>query len=78
MGLGAQPSVHDFLPGLKIPVLCIIGEYDRKFTTFASNMCSKLPNGRLAIIRCAGDAKHLEKPGGFNRVVLSFLDKSVE
>jgi len=75
-GAGAQSSLHESLGSLSIPVLCIAGEYDRKFTVIARRMCSKLPNGRLAIIPGAGHATHLEKPRDFNRVVLAFLDES--
>jgi len=75
-GTGAQPSFHEMLPSIKIPVLCIVGEYDRKFTTIARKMCSKLQNGRLTVIPGAGHAAHLEKPSDFNRAVLTFLDGS--
>jgi 2-succinyl-6-hydroxy-2,4-cyclohexadiene-1-carboxylate synthase len=75
-GTGAQPCFHEMLPSIKIPVLCVVGEYDRKFTTIARKMCSKLQNGRLAVIPGAGHAAHLEKPSDFNRAVLTFLDES--
>ena len=77
-GPGVQPVVQDLLPDLKMPVLCIAGEYDHKFTAIARKMCGKLRYGRLAIIRGAGHATHLEKPGAFNRVVLKFIDSSLE
>jgi 2-succinyl-6-hydroxy-2,4-cyclohexadiene-1-carboxylate synthase len=75
-GPGAQPSLSKLLPSIKIPALCVVGEYDLKFITIARKMCSKLQNGRLAIIPGAGHATHLEKPRDFNRVVLTFLDES--
>jgi 2-succinyl-6-hydroxy-2,4-cyclohexadiene-1-carboxylate synthase len=75
VGLGVQPPVHKSLPLLKIPVLCITGGLDRKFTTIAKDMCKKLPNGKRAVIRGAGHAPHLEKPEQFNKVVLRFLDQ---
>ena len=73
-GLGTQPPFADSLPTLNIPVLCIAGEYDRKFTAIARRMCRKLRNGRVAVIPGAGHATHLEKPQDFNKVVLGFLD----
>jgi 2-succinyl-6-hydroxy-2,4-cyclohexadiene-1-carboxylate synthase len=74
--LGVQPHVHKSLPTLKIPVLCIAGEYDHKFRAIAKEMCSKLRYGRLSIIPGAGHATHMEKPQEFNRVVLAFLGES--
>ncbi len=70
---GLQPPVHKSLASLKIPVLCIAGEYDHKFSAVAKEMCSRLPDGRLSIMAGAGHAPHIEKPLEFNRVVLAFL-----
>jgi len=78
IGPGAQPSIHELLPSLNMPVLCITGVYDRKFTTIARRMCNKLRNGRLEIIPGAGHAAHLEKPRDFNSVVLAFLDECLD
>jgi 2-succinyl-6-hydroxy-2,4-cyclohexadiene-1-carboxylate synthase len=75
-GPGAQPSLYKLLPGIKIPVLCVVGECDLEFITIARKICSKLQNGRLGIIPGAGHAPHVEKPHEFNRVVLTFLDES--
>src|SRR5208283_5357899 len=73
VGSGAQPPVHELLPTLKIPVLCIAGEYDTKYCSIAREMYNQLPNARLSIIPGAGHAPHLEKPEEFNRLVLDFL-----
>jgi 2-succinyl-6-hydroxy-2,4-cyclohexadiene-1-carboxylate synthase len=75
-GTGVQRPVYKLLPKLRIPVLCIVGEYDRKFMSIAKRMCSKLPNGRVSIVAGAGHAPHLEKPSEFNRLVLNFLDET--
>ena len=74
VGLGVQTPVQKALPSLTVPVLCITGSLDRKFTTIAEAMCKKLPNAKLSVIRGSGHAPHLEKPEQFNRVVLRFLD----
>lgn len=71
---GVQPPVSTLLPKIKVPVLCIVGEYDHKFITLGKEMCKKLPNGRLKIIPRAGHAPHIEKPREFNTTVLSFLN----
>jgi 2-succinyl-6-hydroxy-2,4-cyclohexadiene-1-carboxylate synthase len=73
---GTQPPVHKLLPNIKIPVLCIVGEYDRKFKTIAKDMCNKLPNGRLTIIPKTGHAPHIEKTREFNSAVLTFLNET--
>lgn len=70
---GAQPPVHDRLPGINVPVLCIAGKLDMKFRAIAGKMCRALPQGRLAIIPGAGHAAHLERPEEFNAAVLGFL-----
>lgn len=77
-GAGAQPPFHDLLPSLSIPVLCIAGELDHKFTAIARKMCSKLRKGRIAIVPGAGHATHLERALEFNRIVLDFLDESLD
>jgi 2-succinyl-6-hydroxy-2,4-cyclohexadiene-1-carboxylate synthase len=75
VGLGVQQPVQKLLPSLEIPVLCVTGSLDKKFTTIAKQMCKKLPNGKLAVIRGSGHAPHLEKPEQFNKAVLRFLDR---
>lgn len=73
VGAGAQPPVHDRLPSLDIPTLCVVGAEDAKFTAIAREMCRALPSGRLAVIPEAGHAAHLEQPERFNQAVLGFL-----
>jgi len=73
VGAGAQPPVHDRLPSLSAPTLCVVGAEDAKFTAIAREMCRALPNGRLAVIPEAGHAAHLEQPERFKRTVLRFL-----
>lgn len=75
VGLGVQRPIHKSLPTLKIAVLCVTGSLDRKFTTIAEDICNRVPNGKLTLIRGAGHAPHLEKPEQFNKAVLRFLDE---
>ena len=72
-GAGVQPPVHEQLPHITIPVLCLIGEEDTKFRAIAEAMYRELPDGRISVIASAGHAPHLERPELFNRVVLDFL-----
>jgi 2-succinyl-6-hydroxy-2,4-cyclohexadiene-1-carboxylate synthase len=73
---GVQPPLHKLLRKLRIPVLCVAGQYDHKFTGIAREMCGKLRYGKLAIIPGAGHATHIEKPREFNTLVLAFLGES--
>ena len=75
VGLGVQQPVQNQLPALEIPVLSVAGSLDKKFTAIAKQMCNKLPNSKLTVIRGAGHAPHLEKPQQFNKTVLKFLDQ---
>ena len=78
IGPGAQPPINELLPAVNIPVLCITGEYDRKFTTIARRMCEKLQRGQLEVIPGTGHAPHIEKPSAFNKVVLAFLHEALD
>ncbi|PJF23390.1 MAG: 2-succinyl-6-hydroxy-2,4-cyclohexadiene-1-carboxylate synthase [Phototrophicales bacterium] len=73
MGTGAQPSMWEFLPQLKMPVLLIAGALDEKFTTINQQMHTILPQSRLEVIPDAGHTVHLEKPNQFEKLVLEFL-----
>ena len=73
IGAGAQPPLHHRLPSLAPPALFIAGGEDNKFRDIAQTMCSRVPNGRVAVIPEAGHAAHIEQPDLFNSTVLAFL-----
>lgn len=73
-GTGAQPSFWDALPGLRIPVLLLTGERDRKFRGIADAMAAALPCATRAEVAGAGHATHLENPPAFANRVCEFLD----
>ena len=73
IGTGVQPPVHDRLSHLAMPVLCIAGELDTRYSAIAEEMCRALPDGRFRIIPGAGHNTHLEQPDLFNQAVLKFL-----
>jgi 2-succinyl-6-hydroxy-2,4-cyclohexadiene-1-carboxylate synthase len=73
MGAGAQPPLHDRLPGLDLPVLLVVGEEDAKFRAIAGGLERLLPDARTVVIPRAGHAAHLESPVEFARVVSDFL-----
>jgi 2-succinyl-6-hydroxy-2,4-cyclohexadiene-1-carboxylate synthase len=73
MGTGAQPSLWEQLPALRLPILLIAGELDSKFVAINRQMVAQLGYGRLHIIPQAGHTTHLERPSMFQTAVNSFL-----
>lgn len=73
MGTGALPSVWGSLPGLRVPVLLVVGALDEKFVDVARRMAAELPMARLEIVEGAGHAVHLEQPGAWVERVADFL-----
>ena len=74
MGQGAQPPLHDWLPGLRMPALIVAGALDSRYCGVAREMQASIPGSRLAIVPEAGHAPQWEQPVHFQRMVLSFLD----
>lgn len=72
VGTGAQPSLWERLPALRIPVLLIAGALDAKFRRTAERMTERLPNARLEIVPDAGHAMHFERPELFDAIVSDF------
>jgi 2-succinyl-6-hydroxy-2,4-cyclohexadiene-1-carboxylate synthase len=62
LGTGALPSLWDRLGELRMPVLLIVGERDRKFRAIAEEMAAAIPDARVAVVPDAGHAVHLEAP----------------
>jgi 2-succinyl-6-hydroxy-2,4-cyclohexadiene-1-carboxylate synthase len=73
MGGGAQPPLHDALPGLDLPVLLAVGALDEKFRGIADALAARLPRARIATIEEAGHACHLEQPERFLEAARGFL-----
>lgn len=74
MGTGSMRPLWDNLGQLKIPVLLVVGEKDRKFLTIGEAMKSQVPNCSLKVVPGAGHCTHLEKPSIFENLVVEFLD----
>lgn len=72
IGTGAQPSLHDRLQSLAIPVMLIVGELDSKFCDIARQMAAVLPRAELHIVPHAGHTVHLERPETFAGLVRAF------
>lgn len=73
MGTGAQPSLWDALPQLRIPTLLLAGGRDPKFAAIACQMAAMMPQTRLEIVQDSGHTIHLECPTVFRRLVLDHL-----
>lgn len=73
LGTGTLPSYWGSLPGLRVPVLVLVGALDLKFPAIGARMVELLPDARLVRIAGAGHAIHLERPDAWLGAVLGFL-----
>ena len=77
IGSGRQPSLHEKLPALRLPVLLIAGALDSKYSALARDMACHLPEASVHIVAGAGHTIHLERPDEFDRLVLQFLSSTL-
>lgn len=75
VGTGAQPSLYERLPELRLPVQLIVGAEDLKFCAIADQMYKSLPQAALAIVPEAGHTVHLEQPTTYAEIVRGFCQK---
>ncbi len=73
MGTGAQPSLWESLPQLRLPTLLVVGALDSKFRHINAAMAASIPDARLAVIDDAGHNTHLEKPAQFATLLAAHL-----
>jgi 2-succinyl-6-hydroxy-2,4-cyclohexadiene-1-carboxylate synthase len=62
LGTAALPPVWGRLGELRMPVVLVAGERDRKFVAIAERMADRMPDARLVIVPGTGHAVHLEAP----------------
>ena len=62
MGQGAQPSLWESLPEIRVPTLLVAGALDEKYTRLAHRMAEAMPAARVEIVPEAGHAVHVEAP----------------
>jgi 2-succinyl-6-hydroxy-2,4-cyclohexadiene-1-carboxylate synthase len=72
LGQGAQPSNWARLRELRMPVLLITGDLDRKYGEIARNMVAAIGDVEHRELIDAGHACHLEHPDAFVHVVESW------
>ena len=73
MGTGVQPELWSELEFLKMPVLLITGEDDRKFTSINRRMAAAISGSRLETVPNTGHTVHLESADLYGDLVLNFL-----
>jgi 2-succinyl-6-hydroxy-2,4-cyclohexadiene-1-carboxylate synthase len=73
MGAGAQQPVWPALATLRMRVLLIAGEEDRKYVGLARAMEERLRDVRVSIVPEAGHTVHLEQRAAFTATVRDFL-----
>lgn len=71
--LGAQESLWEELPTIRIPVLWVVGERDEKFRAIAERAVALLPQAELAVIPAAGHRVPWDQPEEFVERVKGFL-----
>ncbi len=74
VGTGAQPSLFERLPALRVRVLLIAGALDGKYSAIASQMARSLPEAQVQIVAGAGHTTHFERPEQFDRLVVRFCE----
>ncbi len=78
LGPAAQPSLHEALAGVRVPVLLVAGALDEKFVQLAHALARRLPQAEVCEIPNAGHAVHLEQPEALEHVVHDFLRRACD
>ncbi|UDY36007.1 alpha/beta fold hydrolase [Dermatobacter hominis] len=76
-GTGSMAPLWDRLDEITVPVLCLSGERDPKFTALAEELGRALPAAEVAVVTDAGHAAHLEQPDAVAQAMLPFCDRLV-
>jgi 2-succinyl-6-hydroxy-2,4-cyclohexadiene-1-carboxylate synthase len=73
-GTGSQAPLWDRLPELRMPVLVLAGEEDRKFSDLGRRMVDAIgANATFATVAQAGHAAHLERPDAVLALLTDWL-----
>lgn len=69
----AIANIRDLLPNIRVPVLLIWGDADKRSPlSVANQMHDAIPGSKLEVISGAGHDSNLEKPDQFNTIVSKF------
>jgi 3-oxoadipate enol-lactonase len=73
-GMADRPDSTPLLPGLRCPVLFVVGVHDALSPPEeAGAMCARVPDGRLVVIPDAGHMSPVENPDAVNAALEGFL-----
>ncbi|OCR02951.1 2-succinyl-6-hydroxy-2,4-cyclohexadiene-1-carboxylate synthase [Oscillatoriales cyanobacterium USR001] len=72
LGIGNQPSLWQELENIKIPMLLLVGEYDRKFVAINNDIVKLSANIELAIVPQAGHNIHIENVNQLVTILKTF------
>ncbi|UOQ48096.1 2-succinyl-6-hydroxy-2,4-cyclohexadiene-1-carboxylate synthase [Gracilibacillus caseinilyticus] len=75
MGTGKMASCWQLLKQVGIPVLLLVGEWDKKFIDINQEMMKLLPNSECKLIEQAGHAIHVEQSRIFGTIVKEFINR---
>jgi pimeloyl-ACP methyl ester carboxylesterase len=71
-----EPAAVDRLGEINVPTLVIVGDYDTLRSLVQADLLAKnIPNAQKLIMQGVAHLPNMEKPGEFNRHVLSFLNR---
>ncbi len=73
MGSGSQPSLWELLPSHSVPLLLLVGEWDRKFQEINHKITQVCPVAQLEIIPDSGHTIHWENPSAYLKSVIKFF-----
>ncbi|MCT7968224.1 2-succinyl-6-hydroxy-2,4-cyclohexadiene-1-carboxylate synthase [Laspinema sp. D1] len=73
MGSGSQPSLWELLPSHSVPLLLLVGEWDRKFQEINHQITQVCPVAQMEIIADSGHTIHWENPSAYLKSVINFF-----
>jgi len=76
MALAARTDTTEVLADIKVPVLIMVGEYDKITPPIAAeSLYEAIQDSELVVIKNAGHLSNLENPGEFNEALVEFLER---
>lgn len=75
MGLGSQPSLWDYLPNVRLPILLIVGVLDPKFIDINQKIAKICFQAGLKVVENTGHNVHLEQPERYFESTVSFIER---
>jgi 2-succinyl-6-hydroxy-2,4-cyclohexadiene-1-carboxylate synthase len=74
LSVAAQPTFWDRLGELDVPVTCISGEHDEKYSGLCSKMADLCKHGRAVNVPGAGHNVHAEQPQAYFESLVMHLE----